>query len=122
MKRILSLGLVVALTMGCSTKGGVYKDGDSENGEFSIGRTSLGTLAVVGAVAAAAAVSKGGGGGGSNYSQAAASTEDYDWAWDQFYNEYRQLVWACRGIQSGQFALQERCQYKPVNDFTWPQK
>lgn len=46
---------------------------------------------------------------------------DFDWAWDQFYHQ-GQLVWVCRGAQSGQFAQVERCAYKPQNDYRWPGK
>lgn len=46
---------------------------------------------------------------------------DIDWAWDEFYNN-GQLVWACRGKQTGEFANDYACAGKPKNDFTWPQK
>jgi len=71
---------------------------------------------IIGAIAVAAAA-RGGGGGGTGSSYAAT---DYDWDWDMFYNEYRQLVWACRGVQSGQFADQSRCAYKVKADTRWP--
>ena len=47
---------------------------------------------------------------------------DFDWAWDLFFNEHYALVWACRGVQTGQFADLERCNFKPKNDFRWPSK
>nr|WP_143028912.1 hypothetical protein [Massilia sp. PDC64] len=47
---------------------------------------------------------------------------DFDWEWDQFYNSSYQLVWACRGVQSGQFADASRCAYKPQTDLRWPEK
>ena len=47
---------------------------------------------------------------------------DRDWDWDQFYHSTGSLVWACRGIQTGQFAEQTRCAGKPKNDYRWPNK
>jgi hypothetical protein len=76
-------------------------------------------LAIVAAALVVAAASKSGGGGGGN---AYASSTDYDWAWDEFYNKSYQLVWMCRGKQTGQFADNSKCLYKPQNDFTWPSK
>ena len=76
-------------------------------------------VAVLGVLAIAAAA-KSGGYGGNNYQPNNAA--DYDWAWDQFYNSEYNLVWACRGVQTGQFADVNRCAYKPKNDFTWPSK
>ena len=75
-------------------------------------------VAILGAVLLVAAASKGGGGGG----QYNSPVTDYDWAWDQFYNQSYQLVWVCRGKQTGEFATQDKCAYKPQNDFTWPSK
>ena len=78
-------------------------------------------VAILGAVLLVAAASRSGssGGGGGQYNSDAT---DYDWAWDEFYNQSYQLVWACRGKQTGQFAMQDKCAYKPQNDFTWPAK
>ena len=45
---------------------------------------------------------------------------DREWAWDQFYHSTGSLVWACRGIQTGQFAKKTRCNGKPQNDYRWP--
>ena len=39
---------------------------------------------------------------------------DIDWAWD--------LVWHCRGIQTGQFAEHTKCAGKSKNDDRWPNK
>lgn len=113
-RKVLLLAMIGVLISGCSTTGGIYSSSDPKNNEFSVGKTVLSVLAAVAVVA----VARGGGGGG--YPSGAA--EDSDWAWDQFNNEYRQLVWACRGKQTGQFAESSRCQYKPVNDYTWPSK
>ena len=46
----------------------------------------------------------------------------HNFAWDQFYNDRRQLVWACRDKRSGEFAYQKWCQLSPANDYTWPSK
>lgn len=45
---------------------------------------------------------------------------DYEWAWDQFYNQTRAIVWQCRGVQTGQFAYEEKCANKPKLDIRWP--
>jgi len=47
---------------------------------------------------------------------------DVDWDWDQFYHSTGSLVWACRGIQTGQFADLYRCSGKSKNDYRWPNK
>lgn len=70
-------------------------------------------LAVLAVGAAAAA---GSGGGGNSY----AGTRDYNWAWDQFANQNGVLVWACRGIQTGQFAEEYHCMGKFKADTVWP--
>lgn len=105
----------------------VYKEASRRSLTFSecVGRTKrqddrgnvirnvLIGAAVVGLAVALAR--RGGGGGGY-----APTVTDYSWSWDLFYNEYRQLVWACRGEQTGQFAELNKCQFKPKNDHRWP--
>ena len=49
-------------------------------------------------------------------------SRDYEWAWDQFYHSNGSLVWACRGVQTGQFAEKINCLGKPKNDYRWPNK
>jgi len=71
-------------------------------------------LAVVGTVAVVNAYAENGGGLGGG--------GDYSWAWDQFYDQYYNLVWRCRGMQTGQFANDYQCASKIKSDFTWPQK
>jgi hypothetical protein len=109
----LATALIVSVSLGCSTSGGIYSENDSEHGEFSFLRTILTGAALLGV---AAAISKGGGGGGGY------QPEDYEWDWDQFYNQYRTLVWACRGIQTGQFAEPYRCSGRYQTDSRWPDK
>lgn len=67
--------------------------------------------------------------GANGYSQGMANaqhqmrvpqSQDHEWAWDQFYAQNYQLVWACRGIQTGQFAEESRCAYKTKFDSRWP--
>jgi hypothetical protein len=115
MKKVACTLLIVFQLVGCSTSGGIYKQDDSVHGEFSLGRTALTILGVAAAVAAA----KGGGGSGYAAPPQFAPT-DYEWDWDLFYNQYRQLTWACRGVQSGQFAELDKCQYKLKVDQRWP--
>jgi len=76
------------------------------------------TAVLLGAAIIAVAANSGGGG----YVNPYTPVYDYDWAWDQFFNENYALVWACRGMQSGQFAALEKCSYKYQSDFTWPSK
>ena len=75
-------------------------------------------LAIAGGVAAgatiAAAASQRGGSRGSYY------VADYDWDWDLYYNAQGQLVWSCRGIQTGRFAPLSNCRYKTRTDRRWP--
>jgi hypothetical protein len=47
-------------------------------------------------------------------------SDDRLWAWDSFRNQYGTLVWACRGVQTGQFSFLVRCHDRPRHDLTWP--
>lgn len=85
---------------------------------------AIGAGVLLGAALIAAARNGGAGGGaavggGAGY---ASTTYDYDWEWDQFYNQNRVLVWACRGVQTGQFAEQQHCAGKLMTDWKWPGK
>lgn len=111
-KKIFIIFVAGFFLAACSTTGGIYSENDADNSEFSLANTLLGVLAVAGAVALANSP-----GGGSGY-----APTDYDWAWDEFYNQYNQLVWSCRGMQTGQFAELDKCAYKVKIDSTWPSK
>ena len=78
------------------------------------------TLGILGAIAIGAlvigAARKGGGGG----MPQPVTAVDVDWDWDQFRAANGQLVWMCRGIQTGQFAPDERCFAKAKLDLRWP--
>lgn len=87
---------------------------EEESTASKVGKV-VAAVAVIGLVALAASA-----GGGGRSAAPAARAHDYDWEWDQFYNEFNQLVWACRGRQTGQFAYPERCQFKVKADLTWP--
>lgn len=50
------------------------------------------------------------------------SSADTSWDWDQFANSDGVLVWACRGVQTTQFAEQWHCIGKPQTDLRWPAK
>jgi hypothetical protein len=117
MKKIICYFILSFAIVGCSTTGGLYSKDDPANNEFSVGNTILGILGAVATVGLAASGGGSGGGYGNSYTPV-----DYDWAWDQFYNQYGQLTWACRGKQTGQFAYNSSCAYKTVNDLTWPSK
>ena len=74
-------------------------------------------LAIAGGVAAgatAAAASQGVG------RASPRPIRDWQWDWDQFYNRNRQLVWACRGVQTGAFAALGKCRHLAKNDLRWP--
>jgi hypothetical protein len=118
MKSFILTLLTCVVLAGCSTTGGIYDSKDEKNNQFSVGNTLLTILGV----AAAAAIAAGGGSGGGGTGGNSFAPTDYDWAWDQYYNQYRQLVWSCRGKQTGQFAELSKCQYKVQNDLTWPAK
>lgn len=84
-------------------------------------RNRVAAVAAVLLVGAAVAAARSGGGGSPQpASYAPAGAVDYDWEWDQFYNSSYQLVWACRGVQTGQFAPEQRCAYKIKSDWKWP--
>jgi hypothetical protein len=73
-------------------------------------------IAVVGTAVAVCANNNCGGGGYSrpNYYQGAD--------WDAFYNQYGQVVWACREIASGRFVDYGYCYGKAQTDLRWPAK
>ncbi|KQZ80898.1 hypothetical protein ASD64_11440 [Mesorhizobium sp. Root157] len=72
-------------------------------------------IAAVGAAVAICANNNCGGGGYTpNYYQGAD--------WDAFYNQYGQIVWACRAIATGQFTYASNCYGKAQTDWRWPGK
>lgn len=79
-------------------------------------QAAIAAAILAGAVVAIAAEGGGGGGGGGSY------VADYQWEWDEFYDQYGNLIWRCRGVQTGQFAEDSRCGYKVKSDWKWPSK
>jgi hypothetical protein len=80
--------------------------------------TAIAAAAVVGVAVAACASSsscRDGFGGSGSYGYSPV-------AWDQFYNEYSQLIWRCRETNTGRFADDYRCATKPKIDSRWPNK
>ncbi|RUY28881.1 MULTISPECIES: hypothetical protein [unclassified Mesorhizobium] len=73
-------------------------------------------IAAVGAAVAVCSNNDCGGGGyvRPNYYQGAD--------WDEFYNPYPQLVWACRDIATGRFVDYSSCYGKAQVDWRWPAK
>ena len=120
MKKTISR-LMICTILAVSASGCTLTDGQKK------------ALLVVGAVVAVAAVAyvackDGGCGGGGGYAPASnystvetATVTDYSWEWDEFYR-YGSLVWACRGVQTGQFAHNYRCAGKTKTDWKWPAK
>lgn len=97
--KVIAGVVILAMLAGCATK----ED-----------REKWATVAAVVAIGALAySAAKHGGAGG------ATPTTDYDWDWDEFYSQGR-LVWACRGVQTGQFADASHCTYKLKTDARWP--
>ena len=47
---------------------------------------------------------------------------DINWQWDEFYGPNGRLVWGCRGVQTGQFAPEEKCAGSVKTDIHWPEK
>ena len=63
----------------------------------------------------AAVLMKSGGGGGNAYSGGGTD-------WDQFYDQYGNLTWRCREVNTGQFAYDYQCANKVKSDWRWPGK
>lgn len=71
------------------------------------------SIAVAGAAVAVGAAANSGGG---YY----PSSPAYGVAWDQFYNEYGQVMWRCRDRSNGRFVYDTYCGGLPMVDSTWP--
>lgn len=106
MKKLICLLLIAFQAAGCSTSGGMYKSGDSQHGELSVGRTAATVLGVLGA---AAAIRKGGGGGG-------GVAQETGYAWDY---QPGNGQWICRDKSNGQYANKSNCAGLPMID-NWP--
>ena len=50
------------------------------------------------------------------------SSADYDWDWDAFYDQNYNLIWRCRGINTGRFADNSKCSMDAKDDDRWPSK
>lgn len=81
---------------------------------------AAGAVALVAVVGLVALAAKGGRGGAGNGYAPASSASDTNWDWDQFFDANGQLVWRCRGVQTGQFAIDVECINKPQLDLRWP--
>jgi hypothetical protein len=92
------------------------KDGDSN--------LAAGVLGVAGAVAlvglAVFAAKRGAFSG--DRSSSSSEAVDSEWAWDEYRNRSGNLVWACRGVQTGEFAPEIKCAAKIQIDTQWPGK
>jgi hypothetical protein len=76
----------------------------------------IGALLLVGAGVAASRS----GGGGSYVPSFQPNGIDTSWDWNQFRDQNGMFVWACRGVQTGQFAVHERCFGRLQVDSRWP--
>jgi hypothetical protein len=97
----------------CARINGADSSGGDSTTASAVG--ALAAIAILAALAArggaAAPVVPGGGFG---------QPTDYQWDWDAFNDQYGRLTWACRGVQSGQFADLWRCNSKIQSDNRWP--
>ena len=84
----------------------IYRNGDFERGRHSVDWQAV-SAALMGFSDAVS-------------NNAASTTEDHSWAWDQFQDQYGTLTWRCRGIQTGQFGEDEKCRYQYKADTRWP--
>ena len=50
------------------------------------------------------------------------TANDTEWDWDQFYDQFGSLQWRCRGLQTGEFAIDSECAFKFKTDQRWPNK
>jgi len=94
----------------------VFINGDSTKQEVGVNWGDT-LLLVLAAGAAAAVVDAAADSSGGSYP---STVTDYDWDWDAFKGQYGNRLWRCRGIQSGRFAEDERCQYDTKVDDRWP--
>jgi len=88
----------------------VYKDGQMVKSGNNIANAAVVAI-IVGAVYAIAASNGGGGGGGGH------APSDSDWDWDY---QPKNGQWACRGIQTGQYAELSKCAGDYKDDDRWP--
>lgn len=91
----------------------------------------IGAGALIGAAMVAVARSSGGSTGvgvgvgvglGGHAGERAGPVYDSQWDWDEYTDPQQRLVWACRGVQSGQISETYHCADKARADLRWPQK
>ena len=99
MKNILMLAVLSAALQSC-----VNSQGKDVTGDF---------LRVLGQAI-------GGNNGVNNTRQPVYQDSDSDWDWDAFYDQYSNVQWRCRGIQTGQFSLNSNCALDSKDDNRWP--
>jgi len=104
MKNIICTIFICFHLISCSTSGGMYKSGDNKDGEFSVLRTAV---TVIGVLGAADAIRKGGGGGGGQQT-------GYGWDFQPGNGQ-----WVCRDKSNGQYANKQNCAGQPLVD-NWP--
>jgi len=88
----------------------VYKDGQMVKSGNNIANAVV--VAIIAGAVYAIAASNGGGGGGGGH-----APSDSDWDWDY---QPKNGQWACRGIQTGQYAEISKCAGDYKDDDRWP--
>jgi len=112
MKSILIIFFCMTIVTSCTKDGGFYDAKKHKESDKSAVNT---LLAIGGTIALINEAIKGGYGG--NGSSLSSQVVDYDWDWDY---QPGNGQWACRGIQTGQYASKSNCANDFKNDSRWP--
>ena len=108
--KTISIFLILSnlIVTGCTSSGEIYDEKKHKKEDFSL----LNTIGAIGAAAVVINEVYNSSGSSSSY-----ATSDTDWDWDY---QPANNQWVCRGIQTGQYAELENCQYDEVDDDRWP--
>lgn len=93
----------------------VFRDGEIVDSGNNISDGLAVGLTVIIIAGVAYAISESGGSGSSNGFKNSRTDTDWDWDWQPGSNS-----WACRGINTGQYAELVKCRFDAKDDDRWP--
>jgi len=117
MKKIIATSLMIfSIMSSCTENGDIYDPKKHKKSEFSAEKT-IGLI--VGTAIVAVAVSEASAGDADAFAEGFANSSqtdtDHDWDYQPGNN-----TWVCRGVQTGQYADLDNCDYDVKDDDRWP--